>query len=238
MNTDHCLALARYNRWMNEKLYAVAAKLTDEERKRDRAAFFRSIHGTFNHRLLADRVWMGRFTGVSLPGDWMGPGGIRSLDQELYADFDELRHERGKTDLEIESWVAGLSAESLAAPLRYTRKGKTYDDPSGGRSRIYSTIRRTTEDRSRRCSCRRGTIPASRTSSRCFGRRRVSNRGQRRHGRVLRASLRHQSGPHTPPQCWRRAVGMDATTAHQGRRRHGSTSTSGSNRESSSAAAR
>src|SRR5271154_1812473 len=129
MNTDHCLALARYNRWMNEKLYAVAAKLTDEERKRDRAGFFKSIHGTFNHLLVADRVWMGRFTGVSLHGDEMGPGGIRSLDQELYADFDELRLERGKTDHEIESWVAGLSAESLAAPLRYTRKGKTYDDP-------------------------------------------------------------------------------------------------------------
>jgi uncharacterized damage-inducible protein DinB len=129
MNTDHCVALARYNRWMNEKLYAVAAMLTDEERKRDRAAFFKSIHGTFNHLLLADRVWMGRFAGVSLPSDWMGPGGIRSLDQELYADFDELRHERGKTDREIESWVAGLRAESLAAPLRYTRKGKTYDDP-------------------------------------------------------------------------------------------------------------
>jgi uncharacterized damage-inducible protein DinB len=128
MSVDHCLALARYNRWMNERIYAVAAKLTDEERKRDRAAFFKSIHGTFNHLLVADRVWMGRFTGVSLPGDWMGPG-IRSLDQELYADFDELRHERGKTDHEIASWVAGLSADSLAAPLRYTRRGKTYDDP-------------------------------------------------------------------------------------------------------------
>lgn len=43
----------------------------------------------WNHLLLADRVWTGRFTGVSLQGDW------------LCADFDELRRERGKTDQEI-----------------------------------------------------------------------------------------------------------------------------------------
>jgi uncharacterized damage-inducible protein DinB len=56
-------ALARYNRWMNEKTYAAAAMLTDEERKCDRGAFFKSIHATLNHILLADRIWMGRFTG-------------------------------------------------------------------------------------------------------------------------------------------------------------------------------
>jgi uncharacterized damage-inducible protein DinB len=129
MTPDHCRALARYNRWMNEKLYAVASQLTDEERKRDRGAFFKSIHGTLNHLLLADRVWMGRFTGVSLHGDWLGPGGIRSLDQELYADFDELRRERAKTDGELEAWVSALTAERLAAPLSYVRKGQRYEEP-------------------------------------------------------------------------------------------------------------
>ena len=129
MTPEHCRALARYNRWMNEKLYAVAARLTDEERKRDRGAFFKSIHATLNHLLLADRVWMGRFTGVSVHGDWLGPGGIRALDQELYADFDELRRERARTDGEIDSWVATLTNERLLAPLVYTRKGTTYDHP-------------------------------------------------------------------------------------------------------------
>ncbi len=129
MTPEYCRALARYNRWMNDKVYAAASKLTDGERKLDRGAFFRSIHGTCNHLLLADRVWMGRFTGVSLHGDWLGPGGIRSLDQELYADFDELRRERVKTDGEIEGWVATLTAARLEAPLRYERKGLIYDHP-------------------------------------------------------------------------------------------------------------
>ena len=55
-------AFAHYNTWMNERLYALSATLPDAERKRDRGAFFRSVHGTLNHLLLADRVWLGRFT--------------------------------------------------------------------------------------------------------------------------------------------------------------------------------
>ena len=50
--------LARYNRWMNERLYAACASMPDELRKRDRRAYFRTIHGTLNHLLLGDRPWL------------------------------------------------------------------------------------------------------------------------------------------------------------------------------------
>ena len=59
----HVQTMARYNRWMNQKVYDGCAGLADEDRKRDMGAFFKSIHGTLNHILLADRIWMGRFTG-------------------------------------------------------------------------------------------------------------------------------------------------------------------------------
>ena len=39
----HYRQMARYNRWMNEKLYALAGDLSDEERKRPMGAFFGSI---------------------------------------------------------------------------------------------------------------------------------------------------------------------------------------------------
>lgn len=122
-------ALARYNRWMNHKLYALSATLSDETRKRDLGAFFRSIHGTFNHILLADRVWLARFTGVAVPDGFMGPGGIRSLDQELYGDFEELRRERARTDDELSAWVAGLTDDKLAAPLVFRRRGQQQEAP-------------------------------------------------------------------------------------------------------------
>jgi uncharacterized damage-inducible protein DinB len=103
--------MADHNRWMNEKLYAVCAGLSDEERKRDLGAFFRSIHGTLNHLLLVDRLWLGRVTGQ--------PFAIESLDQELHADFTTLATERAKTDAEIDALVAALKSDRLAEPVHY-----------------------------------------------------------------------------------------------------------------------
>lgn len=129
MTPELARAMARYNRWMNEKLYAVAEKLSDAERKRDRGAFFGSIHRTLNHLLLADRVWLGRFTDATLQEGELGPGGIRSLDQELYADFDELRRERATTDDAIDAFAATLTPEKLSANLRYLRRGVVNEFP-------------------------------------------------------------------------------------------------------------
>ncbi len=122
-------AMARYNRWMNGKLYALAATLDDETRKRDSGAFFKSIHGTFNHLLLADRVWLGRFQGVEVADGLIGPGGIRALDQELYADFDELRRQRMLTDDDLSEWVSGLHPEELAGPFAFTRRNQRQEVP-------------------------------------------------------------------------------------------------------------
>ncbi len=103
--------MARYNRWMNERLYAICATLTDEERKSDAGAFFHSIHGTLNHILLADRSWMARFAGGSVV--------YTSLDQELYADFSELQREREQDDNRITMWATALSVDTVMRPLSF-----------------------------------------------------------------------------------------------------------------------
>ncbi|HYP78437.1 MAG TPA: DinB family protein [Polyangiaceae bacterium] len=131
MNPEWLAAAARYNRWMNDKLYALVATLSDEARKRDSGAFFKSIHGTLNHLLLTDRVWLARFKGLTAPEGFMAPG-IRSLDQELYAEFDQLRQERAATDDELSAWVLGLTSERLAAPLVFTRRGHRLECPLWG----------------------------------------------------------------------------------------------------------
>jgi uncharacterized damage-inducible protein DinB len=113
---------ARYNRWMNDKLYGLAARWTDDERKRDRGAFFKSIHGTFNHLLVADRVWLARFRDEPAQDGFMGPG-IRTLDQQLYDDFEELRRARAAADDELAAWVAELTDERLAGTLAYKKRG-------------------------------------------------------------------------------------------------------------------
>jgi uncharacterized damage-inducible protein DinB len=104
--------MAAYNEWMNSRLYDVCAEVPDDERRRDRGAFFKSIHGTLNHLLLADKVWLGRFLGQ--------PFAVQSLDQELFHDFGDLRRARVETDRQIADWAVTLTDEVLAGTLHYT----------------------------------------------------------------------------------------------------------------------
>ena len=112
ISLDHARTMAAYNRWMNGRLYGCCATLADDVRRRDVGAFFKSIHGTLNHLLLADRVWLGRLTGK--------PFVVTSLNQELYTVFAELRAEREITDAAIDRWASGLSEADLAADVSYT----------------------------------------------------------------------------------------------------------------------
>ncbi len=119
---EHYVVMARYNAWMNRKLYDVAATLSDEERRRDLGAFFGSLHGTLNHLVLTDRAWLARFTGDagclrSLDGTV--PTFTGRLDQELYAEFPTLRREREKTDADIVTWTRSLRDDALGAPIAY-----------------------------------------------------------------------------------------------------------------------
>ena len=103
--------MAQYNRWMNERLYELCATLTDEQRKRDLRAFFRSVHGTLNHLLLGDKIWLARLTGKTFA--------VTSLSQELYADFGELRAERRATDGAIVEWADALTENDFRRELSY-----------------------------------------------------------------------------------------------------------------------
>jgi uncharacterized damage-inducible protein DinB len=114
--------LARYNQWMNRKVYAVAAQLEDSERKRDRRAFFKSIHGTLNHLMVGDCVWMGRFTRApeARARDQAGePILVTGLSQELFSDFAQLSRERERMDTLIIDYTLQLDEAKLLAELQY-----------------------------------------------------------------------------------------------------------------------
>ena len=102
---------AGYNAWCNERLYAAAATVTDEDYRADRGAFFKSLHGTLNHLLVGDRIWMRRFTGQ---GD-VPP----SLDAILYDDFAQLCAARSAEDKLISGYIGSLREDDLAKAIRY-----------------------------------------------------------------------------------------------------------------------
>src|SRR5690348_7511841 len=107
----HFQMMARYNRLANERLYDCCAQLTDAERKKNRQAFFKSIHGTLNHIMVGDRNWMTRFEGGTAPST--------HLDAILYDDFQELRAARVREDERIERFAARLSEELLSGEIAW-----------------------------------------------------------------------------------------------------------------------
>lgn len=103
---------AAYNRWANVRIFGACARLSDADYRRDLGAFFRSVHGTLNHLLLGDRLWLGRLQG--------GAPAFTTLDAELHVDFAALRAARAETDAAICAEVEALDGAALSRPLHFT----------------------------------------------------------------------------------------------------------------------
>ncbi len=110
---NHLPLMARFNRWANTRVYACVAGLDEEAYRRDRGAFFGSIHHTLNHLLVVDRLWTARIQDRE--------SGIESLDQILFDDFESLKAAREEEDDRFIALVGGLSDAELEAPVRYRR---------------------------------------------------------------------------------------------------------------------
>jgi uncharacterized damage-inducible protein DinB len=107
------LSLAGYNEWANRRVYEAAAGLSDAEYRADRGAFFKSMHGTLNHLLVTDRIWMKRFTGEGEAPE--------RLDAILHERLDALRAARESEDRRIVDWLTRLDDAALAGVIRYRR---------------------------------------------------------------------------------------------------------------------
>jgi uncharacterized damage-inducible protein DinB len=114
MITPHYVrALSAYNAEMNLRFYAAAGRLSDEDRKLDRGAFFGSIHGTLNHLLWADAAWMSRFAGWPMPGEKPVQG------NPIFGDFAEMEVRRFKMDGDLCAWAEGVTDDWLAGDLTW-----------------------------------------------------------------------------------------------------------------------
>lgn len=105
------LTMAKYNSWMNRKLYNAIQGLSDDQRKLDRDLYFKSIHDTLNHLLVVDRLWLHRLTG--------GAAQFAAPDQHLYSDFEALVIDRLHTDSKLIEMVEGMTESDLSQPFGY-----------------------------------------------------------------------------------------------------------------------
>jgi len=105
--------MAAYNAEMNRRVYDAAARLSEEDRRRQRGAFWGSIHGTLNHILWGDTMWMSRFDG------WDKPAQSAKQSAEMYEDFFALRTAREKADRRISHWAGGVAPGWLSGDLTW-----------------------------------------------------------------------------------------------------------------------
>jgi len=77
-------SLARYHAWATAKLYGHVDGLGDADYRKDAGLFFKSVHGTLNHLLVAEHaLWFPRFAD--------GISSKVALDAELESDRAALR---------------------------------------------------------------------------------------------------------------------------------------------------
>lgn len=108
---DYVRLMAAYNTEMNRRLYAATANLTDGERRADRGAFWKSIHGSLVHLYWGDCQWMSRFDG------WAKPEVPIKQSVTMIETFDELCTRRIKADADIENWAGRVDGAWLAENL-------------------------------------------------------------------------------------------------------------------------
>jgi uncharacterized damage-inducible protein DinB len=102
---------ARYNAWANERIYREASKLSDADRKLDRRGFFKSIHNTMNHILLADLIYRERLE--------KKPTTFTRLDEVLHADWEKLKQAHAAQDRWYVAWCDKLDPAALDGTLSF-----------------------------------------------------------------------------------------------------------------------
>jgi uncharacterized damage-inducible protein DinB len=122
MAIENFRQLAAYNHWANIRIYGAALEMPEQQYRRATGVFFGSLHGTLNHLLLTDRIWLRRLTGTGEHPD--------RLDAILFDDRRALLRARLAEDARLSNFVAGRSEADLTQPVEYrTTSGKPYSQP-------------------------------------------------------------------------------------------------------------
>jgi uncharacterized damage-inducible protein DinB len=107
----HFVMMANYNEWANARLFRMAARLEAALYRKEVGAYFGSLHGTLNHLLVSDRIWMSRLMGTGSHPD--------KLNAILYEDLAFLRAARIEEDRRIVSFVQSLDEPAFGEVWDY-----------------------------------------------------------------------------------------------------------------------
>ena len=117
--------MARYNRDMNQRLFAAASKLEDDQLRSNMGAFFQSILGTLNHLYVADAMWLKRFVVAPFAGTSYLATSValvekpQALNQIIFSGLDAFLPARKHLDVSICHWTEVLDEGDFDLPFAY-----------------------------------------------------------------------------------------------------------------------
>ncbi len=111
MMRDHLCRMAQYNRWANRRLYDACGHLANDHYHQPRKMFFGSIHGTLNHILVGDRLWLARIEHKPTPKF--------ALDDQPYDDIGSLKTARSSEDDRMIGLTESYGDTDLSAVISY-----------------------------------------------------------------------------------------------------------------------
>lgn len=107
------ITMARYNVWATRRLFTHVDALSDDEYRRDCGLFFKSVHRTLNHLLVAEHlIWFMRFAEGISPR--------RTLDEEVETDRGRLKQALLDGAARWEPLIESLDDARFIGVLDYT----------------------------------------------------------------------------------------------------------------------
>ncbi len=127
--------MARYNKVVNEELYAILQKQDDELLTADAHSYFANILGILNHILVSDLGWLSAYRGsnLDLPAleskalEYEHPG----FGKNLYSALEPLKTHRRQIDQVFIDLVDSTSSEVLEGTIDLKRKDRVHTFPFG-----------------------------------------------------------------------------------------------------------
>lgn len=108
---QHFSTLTQYHSWAFQRLYEYLESVSEQDYRRECGLFFKSIHGTLNHSLLADKVWYGRCINQ--------PFSVSGLDEELCSDRKQLENEIKNQSAKWSDFLIEIDADKLGNIIEY-----------------------------------------------------------------------------------------------------------------------
>ena len=108
----HFSGQVRYHVWATHRMLEAVARVSDSDYRRDAGLFFKSIHGTLNHLLVAEHLlWYARFAKGASP--------VLALDAEIEPDRERLSQALKGGSANWAQLIATWPAERFDSHLNY-----------------------------------------------------------------------------------------------------------------------